>query len=95
MTLLNFCNIGPETLDFTVDKAASKQGKMLPGIRLPILSPDELVAADSDYILILPWNLADEIIDQVRKAFDYRGSFIVPIPMPRVLDGPIKAAAAA
>jgi hypothetical protein len=92
-TLLNYCGISTETLEFTVDKSPSKQDKLLPGVRIPILHPQMLEEANPDYILILPWNIADEIMAQIRAAFHYRGGFIIPMPMPRIIDSEISVAA--
>nr|WP_174296482.1 class I SAM-dependent methyltransferase [Sphingomonas bacterium] len=85
VTLLNYCGIGTDTIDFTVDKAASKQGKLLPGVRLPIRHPAALAVERPDYIVILPWNLTDEIVTQIGDSFDFDGSFITPMPTPRIL----------
>ncbi|NOX93957.1 MAG: class I SAM-dependent methyltransferase [Alphaproteobacteria bacterium] len=84
-TLLNYCGIGLDFIDFTVDRAESKQGKYLPGSRLPILHPDEIMSAKPDYIVILPWNLKDEIMSQMAGVRAWGGKFIVPIPEPEIL----------
>lgn len=85
-TLLNYCGIGRDFIDFTVDRSTAKQGKYLPGSRLPILPPEAILAAKPDYVLILPWNLADEITTQMAAIRDWGGKFIVPIPEARILD---------
>jgi SAM-dependent methyltransferase len=85
-TLLNFCGIGPELLEFTVDRSPHKQGMLLPGSHLPILAPDELTARRPDYAVILPWNIAGEIVEQQREYLRAGGRFIVPIPEPRILE---------
>ncbi len=85
-TLLNYCGIGRELLDFTVDRSPHKQGMLLPGSHLPILAPAELLARSPDYALILPWNLADEIVSQQREYLRGGGRFIVPVPEPRILE---------
>ncbi|MGF6232010.1 SAM-dependent methyltransferase [Inquilinus ginsengisoli] len=79
-TLLNYCGIGPDFLDFTVDRNPYKQGQFTPGMRIPILSVEAIDAAKPDYILILPWNLKDEIVQQMRHVAEWGGKFIVPIP---------------
>jgi len=84
-TLLNYCGIGREVIDFTVDKAASKQGRMIPGVRIPIRSPEALHDAKPDYVVILPWNLRDEIISQLGEWTDWDAKFITAIPSPEVL----------
>ena len=79
-TLLNYCGIGRDFLDFTVDRNPYKQGKFTPGMHIPILHPDELRAARPDYILILPWNLKEEILATVGREPGLTARFIVPIP---------------
>lgn len=79
-TLLNYCGIRTDFLDFTVDRNPYKQGKFLPGTHIPILEPARLDAARPDYILILPWNFKDEILAQLAYARDWGARFIVPIP---------------
>jgi SAM-dependent methyltransferase len=79
-TLLNYCGIGPELLAFTVDRSPHKQGRFLPGSQIPILAPEQIFAARPDYVFILPWNLKDEIIEQMRGVRDWGGRFVVPIP---------------
>ena len=84
-TLLNYCGIGPELLAFTVDRSPHKQGRFLPGSRIPILPPERIFAARPDYVFVLPWNLQNEIIDQMRDVRDWGGRFVVPIPHVQVL----------
>ncbi len=79
-TLLNYCGIRSDFLDFTVDRNPYKQGKFLPGTRIPILHPDRLAEAHPDYVLILPWNFKDEIIQQLAYIKEWGGKFVVPIP---------------
>jgi SAM-dependent methyltransferase len=85
-TLLNYCGIGAETLEFTVDRSPYKQGLLMPGSRLPVLPPEHLLESMPAYTLILPWNLADEIRSQQSEYCARGGRFIVPIPHP-VIDG--------
>lgn len=79
-TLLNYCGIRTDFLDFTVDRNPYKQGKFAPGTRIPILGPKELEEARPDYVLILPWNLRDEIAAQLEYIREWGGQFVVPIP---------------
>jgi 2-polyprenyl-3-methyl-5-hydroxy-6-metoxy-1,4-benzoquinol methylase len=79
-TLLNYCGIGPELMPFTVDRSPHKQGLYLPGTRIPIRAPEDLVEARPDYVFILPWNLRSEISDQMSVVRSWGGQFVVPIP---------------
>jgi hypothetical protein len=83
-TLLNYCGIGAETLDFVVDRSTVKQGKFTPGTRLKIHSPDKLLEELPDYTLLLTWNFADEILKQQAEYQKRGGKFILPVPLPRV-----------
>ncbi len=84
-TLLNYCGIGADILEFTVDRSPHKQGKKLPGSHLSVLPPEALLERKPDYALILPWNIAEEIIAQQQEYLQGGGRFIVPIPSPRVI----------
>jgi SAM-dependent methyltransferase len=84
-TLLNYCGVGPELLRFTVDRSPHKQGRFLPGVQIPILAPERIVDARPDYVFILPWNIKDEIIEQMRVVRDWGGKFVVPIPSVQIL----------
>lgn len=84
-TLLNFCGIRTDLLDYTVDRNPYKQGMLLPGTHIPIRDPEAIERDRPDYILILPWNLTLEIIEQLAHARDWGAQFIVPIPTVRVL----------
>jgi 2-polyprenyl-3-methyl-5-hydroxy-6-metoxy-1,4-benzoquinol methylase len=79
-TLLNYCGAGPEFVAYTVDRSEHKQGKFLPGTRLPIFAPDRIIADKPEYVLILPWNLRDEISSQMSMIRDWGGRFVVPVP---------------
>jgi len=83
-TLLNYCGIRTDLLDYTVDRSPYKQGKYLPGTHIPILHPDTIKRTQPDYVLILPWNLKDEIMRQMDCIRQWGGRFIVPIPEPRI-----------
>ena len=79
-TLLNYCGIRTDFLDYTVDRSPHKQGLFLPGSRVPIYAPDHILATKPDYVLILPWNLRDEIMAQMAVVRTWGGQFIVPVP---------------
>ncbi|KIZ47890.1 SAM-dependent methyltransferase [Rhodopseudomonas palustris] len=85
-TLLNYCGIGTDLIEFTVDRSPHKQGKYLPGSHIPILDPDAIAASKPDYIVILPWNLKDEIVGQMSMARSWGGKFVVPIPRPTIVE---------
>jgi len=83
-TLLNYCGIRTDLVDYTVDRSPYKQGKFLPGTHIPIFSPEKIAETGPDYVLILPWNLKDEIIEQLGYVRRWGGQFVVPIPEPTV-----------
>ena len=85
-TLLNYCGIRGDFLDFTVDRNPHKQGRFLPGTHVRIGAPHDVDAARPDFVLILPWNLKDEIIEQLAHVRDWGGKFILPIPEAKVYD---------
>jgi 2-polyprenyl-3-methyl-5-hydroxy-6-metoxy-1,4-benzoquinol methylase len=85
-TLLNYCGIRTDFIDFTVDRNTYKHGKFLPGTHIPIYHPDRISEVKPDYVLILPWNLRDEIVQQMAFIREWGGKFVVPIPEVRVLD---------
>jgi SAM-dependent methyltransferase len=85
-TLLNYCGIRTDFLDYTVDRNPYKQGAYTPGSRIPIMAPEEIKKTRPDYILILPWNLAREIADQNKYVDLWGGKFVVPIPTLTILD---------
>ncbi len=84
-TLLNYCGIGTDFLDYTVDRSPHKQGLYLPGSRIPIFAPERIEKTKPDYVLILPWNLRDEIMAQMGHIRAWRGKFVVPVPKLEVL----------
>ena len=84
-TLLNYCGIGRDFLDYTVDRSPFKQGKYLPGSLIPILHPDKIKETKPDYVLILPWNLKEEIMQQIDYITEWGGKFIIPIPKPEII----------
>jgi SAM-dependent methyltransferase len=85
-TLLNYCGIRRDFLDYVVDRSAHKQGLFLPGTHLPILDPGAVSETKPDYLLILPWNLRDEIIEQMSHVRAFGCKFVVPIPETTVYD---------
>lgn len=85
-TLLNYCGIRTDFLDFTVDRNPYKHGRFLPGTHIPIFPPEQLQAARPDYVFILPWNLKDEIMKQLAFIREWGGKFVVPIPELKVYE---------
>jgi 2-polyprenyl-3-methyl-5-hydroxy-6-metoxy-1,4-benzoquinol methylase len=79
-TLLNYCGIRGDFIDFTVDRSPHKQDYFLPGTHIPVFSPERIYQAKPDYVLILPWNLKQEIMDQLAGIREWGGHFVVPIP---------------
>lgn len=79
-TLLNYCGVRTDLLDYTVDRSPHKQGRFLPGTRIPIHAPERIRETRPDYLLILPWNLKNEIMEQVDYIREWGGRFVVPIP---------------
>jgi SAM-dependent methyltransferase len=85
-TLLNYCGIGPDLLDFTVDRNPHKHGRFTPGTHIPILPVEAIDEAKPDLVLILPWNLRKEIVAQMRHIGDWGGQFVTPIPEPAIIN---------
>ncbi len=79
-TLLHYCGIGKDLIEYTVDRSPYKQGRFLPGSRIPIYHPDRIRETRPDFVVILPWNLRDEIIEQLQFIREWGGRFVVPIP---------------
>ena len=79
-TLLHYCGIGKDLIEYTVDRSPYKQGRFLPGSRIPIHHPDHIRETQPDYVVILPWNLKDEIMRQLQFIREWGGRFVVPIP---------------
>ena len=79
-TLLHYCGVGKDLIQFTVDRSPYKQGRFLPGNHIPIYHPDRIRETKPDYVVILPWNLKDEIMNQLRFIREWGGRFVVPIP---------------
>ena len=83
-TLLNFCSVTPQDIVFVADRNPHKQKKFLPGTHIPVVSPEELMQAKPDYVLILPWNLRDEIRQQLKGIEAWGGRFVTPVPVARI-----------
>ena len=79
-TLLHYCGIGKDLIEYTVDRSQYKQGRFLPGTHIPIYDPSRIRETKPDYIVILPWNLKDEIMEQLQFIREWGGRFVVPIP---------------
>jgi SAM-dependent methyltransferase len=79
-TLLNYCGIGPRSLEYTVDKNPRKQGRFVPGVRVPIHAPQRIFESQPDYVLVLPWNIAREIESEMDGIAGWGGRFVVAIP---------------
>jgi SAM-dependent methyltransferase len=84
-TLLNYCGIRTDFIEYVVDRNPHKQGKFLPGTHIPIHHPDKIKATQPDYVVILPWNLKNEVIEQHSYIREWGGRFVVPIPEVQVL----------
>lgn len=86
MTLLNFCRIGPETLDFVTEKSTLKIGRFTPGMHIPVVPDSALLEEKPDYALLLAWNFASEIMQNLQAYRDSGGKFILPIPHARIIE---------
>ena len=85
-TLLNFCGVGPDAIAYTVDRNPHKQRQLLPGTHIPVHAPEKIEETRPDYVLILPWNLKDEVIEQLAGIREWGGKFVVPIPELKVIE---------
>ena len=85
MTLLNYCDIGPNILDYVTEKSQLKIGRYTPGTHIEIVPDEMLLTAPPDYVLLLAWNFADEIINNLKEYANHGGKFIIPIPTPRII----------
>lgn len=83
--MLNYAGIDHTALDFVADRNVHKQGRFMPGVHIPIVPPERILEAHPDYVLILPWNFKDEILDQQAEYRRAGGKFIVPIPSPEIV----------
>jgi hypothetical protein len=84
-TLLNYCNIGTDLVSYTVDKSPLKVGLYTPGMHLPVYGVDTLAKDQPDYVLLLAWNYAKEVLRNQKQYLDQGGHFLMPIPKPEVL----------
>jgi 2-polyprenyl-3-methyl-5-hydroxy-6-metoxy-1,4-benzoquinol methylase len=85
VTLVNYCGVRGDLVDYVVDKSPYKQNHFMPGVRIPIYGPEKIFETKPDYVLILPWNLKEEISEQMAGVADWDGKFVVPIPEVKVL----------
>ncbi len=85
-TLLNFCRVGPDSIQYTVDRSPHKQNHLLPGTHIPVHAPEKIDETKPDYVLILPWNLQEEIVAQLSQIDEWGGKCVVPIPELRLLE---------
>ena len=83
-TLLNYCGVRTDLIDYTVDRSPHKQGHFLPGVHIPIYAPEQIRQTHPDYLLILPWNLREEVMQQMSGIREWGGKFVVPIPEVKV-----------
>ncbi|HEY5813963.1 MAG TPA: methyltransferase C-terminal domain-containing protein, partial [Terrimicrobiaceae bacterium] len=86
VTLVNYCGIRNDLVDYVVDKSPHKQDHFMPGVRLPIYAPAKIFETRPDYVLILPWNLRREISEEMKGIREWGGKFVVPIPEVRIID---------
>jgi len=84
-TLLNYCGIRSDFIDYIVDLSPHKQGRFLPGTRIPIYPPERIKETKPDYVLVLPWNLKEEIMRQMAHIREWGGRFVIPIPAVEVM----------
>jgi len=83
--LLNYCGFDNSHLDFVADRNPAKQGRWVPGARIPIVAPERIAETKPDYILLLAWNLRDEILAQLREYRLGGGKLIIPLPSPEIV----------
>jgi hypothetical protein len=84
-TLLNYCGVRRDFIDYVADRSPHKQGRYLPGTRIPVVPPERIVATRPDYLLVLPWNIKDEVMQANARIREWGGRFVVPIPSVEVL----------
>jgi len=86
VVLLHACGLGRSEIEYVVDRNPYKQGKLLPGVRIAVLPPEQLLESPPGYVLLFVWNIADEVIEQQRAYVEGGGRFVVPVPRPTVVD---------
>jgi hypothetical protein len=84
-TLLNYCGVRTDFIDYAVDRSPHKQGRFLPGSRIPVFHPDRIRDTRPDYVLVLPWNIKDEVMSQMAPVREWGAKFVIPIPEVRVI----------
>jgi hypothetical protein len=84
-TLLNYCGVRTDFLDYVVDRNPRKQGLFTPGTHIPIFPPTKIFETKPDYVLILPWNIKEEVMEKMKGVRDWGGRFVVPIPEVKVM----------
>ncbi|HVE72409.1 MAG TPA: methyltransferase C-terminal domain-containing protein, partial [Thermoanaerobaculia bacterium] len=85
-TLLNYCGVRTDLIDYTVDRSPHKQGRFIPGARIPIGPPEEIAATRPDYVLLFAWNLRHEVMSQMAHVREWGGKFVIPVPLTEVVD---------
>jgi hypothetical protein len=86
VTMVNYCGVRSDLVDYVVDKSPYKQNHFMPGMRIPIYRPEKIFETKPDYVLIFPWNLKNEISAEMAGIGEWGGKFVVPIPEVTVLD---------
>ena len=84
-TLMNYAGIKHDLIDFVCDAAPSKQGKFMPGSHIPILHPSELAMHKPDWVVILPWNIAEEVVQQQQQVLSWSGKFVIAVPELKII----------
>ena len=84
-TLLNYCGVGPDLLEYTVDRSPHKQGRRIPGVDIPIHGPERIAETRPDYVVVLAWNLRDEVLAQMAHIRGWGGRFVIPVPQVEVV----------
>jgi SAM-dependent methyltransferase len=84
-TLLNYCGVGTDFIDYAVDRSPYKQGRFLPGTRIPVFHPDRIRDTRPDYVLVLPWNIKEEVMAQMTHIREWNAKFVIPIPEVRAV----------